>query len=141
VALSYSRSDALSIEVHAATGDECVALAAVDARAAWSPAEFEAGTGGDLGDVPSARLVRQELALLDADDIVAAAGSEAGRRLLCAVAARLNLRDWSGMLPVTEDFLVYPVDLELVDLERNLADCLPPDRLARLRKPGPERLL
>ena len=35
-----------------------------------------------------------------------------------------------------DDFVVYPVDLELVDLERNLADCLPPDRLARLRERG-----
>ena len=82
------------------------------------------------------RLVRQELALLDADDRDAAAGSEVGRRLLCAVAARLNLRDWSDTLPVAEDFMVYPVDLELVDLERNLTDCLPPDRLARLRERG-----
>ncbi|MFF4894395.1 hypothetical protein [Micromonospora chersina] len=32
--------------------------------------------------------------------------------------------------------VTYPVDLELVDLERNLADCLPADRLARLRERG-----
>ncbi|MGI5238624.1 hypothetical protein [Dactylosporangium sp. CA-139066] len=136
VALSYFRSDALSFEVHAATEDELVALAATDARAAWSPAEFEAGTDVNLDDSASVRLVRQELALLNADDVDAAAGSEVGRRLLCAVAARLNLRDWSDTLPVAGDFVVYPVDLELVDLERNLADCLPPDRFARLRKSG-----
>ncbi|PZG13024.1 hypothetical protein C1I95_24520 [Micromonospora craterilacus] len=138
VALSYYRSDALSIEVHGATEDERVALAAIDAQAAWSPADFEASTDVDLDldDAKSVRLVRQELALLDAGDLDAVAGSEVGRRLLCAVAARLNLRDWSDTLPVADDFVVYPADLELVDLERNLADCLPPDRLARLRERG-----
>ncbi len=136
VALSYFRSDALSFEVRGAAEDERAALAAIDARAAWSPEDFEAGADVDLDDVESVRLVRQELALLDAGDLDAGTGSEVGRRLLCAVAARLNLRDWSDTLHVTEDFVVYPVDLELVDLERNLADCLPPDRLARLREHG-----
>jgi hypothetical protein len=87
VALSYDRSDPLSVVgVHAATADERAALAAIDAEAAWSPAEFDAGTDVELDN---ARLLRQGLALLDADDHDAAAGSEAGRRLLCAVAARL----------------------------------------------------
>ncbi|WP_327003052.1 hypothetical protein OHA72_49555 [Dactylosporangium sp. NBC_01737] len=136
VALGYVRSDALSFEVYAATEDERVALAAADAQAAWSPADFEAGADVNLDDAPSVRLVRQELALLNADDVDAAAGSEVGRRLLCAVAARLNQRDWSDTLPVADDFVVYAVDLELADLERNLADCLPPGRLARLRERG-----
>ncbi|MEV4536496.1 hypothetical protein AB0J82_22180 [Asanoa sp. NPDC049518] len=43
------------------------------------------------------------------------------------MAARLNLRDWLDTLSVADDFVVYPVDLE-----RNLADCLPPDRRTRL---------
>jgi hypothetical protein len=136
VALSYYRSKDLSFEVCAATQDERAVLAAVDAQAAWSPADFEASADIDLDNAGPVRLVRQELTLLDADDLDTAAGSEVGRRLLCAVAARLNLSDWSAVLPVTDDFVVYPVDLELVDLERNLADCLPPDRLARLRERG-----
>jgi hypothetical protein len=136
VALSYHRSDPLSFEVHAATADERAALAAIDAQAAWSPADFETGTGIDLGEAGPVRLVRQELALLDADDLDSAAGSEVGRRLLCSVAARLNGRDWSDTLPVADDFVVYAVDLELVDLERNLTACLPPDRLAVLRDGG-----
>lgn len=136
VALSYDRSATLSIEVHAATEDERTALATIDAQTAWSPADFEARAEVDLDAAASLRLVRQELALLDAGDLDAAAGSEVGRRLLCAVAARLNLRDWSDILPVADDFVVYPVDCELVDLERNLTDCVPPDRLARLRERG-----
>jgi hypothetical protein len=136
LALSYDRSDALSFEVHAATADERSVLAAIDARAAWSPADFEAGTDIDLDEAGPVRLVRQELALLDAGDLDSAAGSEVGRRLLCSAAARLNLRDWSDTLPVTDDFVVYAVDLELVDLRRNLTDCLPPERLAMLSERG-----
>ncbi|GAA1557251.1 hypothetical protein GCM10009827_092750 [Dactylosporangium maewongense] len=135
VALSYHQSRALSVEVHACTADERAALAAIDPHAAWSPADFETGTDLDLAEAGPVRLVWQELALLDAAD--PGAGSEIGRRLLCSAAARLNLRDWSATLPVTDDFVVYAVDLELVDLERNLTDCLPPDRLASLRALGP----
>jgi hypothetical protein len=55
------------------------------------PAGFEASIDVDLDlDAASVRLVRQELALLDADDLDAAAGSDVGRRLLCAVAARMH---------------------------------------------------
>ncbi|SBT43524.1 hypothetical protein [Micromonospora auratinigra] len=136
VALSYHRSDPLTLEVHAATGDERAALAAVEPSVAWSPADFEAATDVLLDDVDAIRLVRQELALHDAADLDVRAGSERGRRLLCAVATRLNRHDWSSTLPVTDDFVVYPTDLELVDLERNLADCLTPDRLARFRDRG-----
>ncbi|MBF9131987.1 hypothetical protein I0C86_23910 [Plantactinospora sp. S1510] len=137
VALSYHRSkDALSFDVHAATEDERAVLAAIDTQAGWSPEDFAASAHVDFEDAALARLVGQEIALLDADDPDTAAGSEVCRRLSCAVAGRLNLRDWSDTLPVTGDFVVYAVDLELVDLERNLADCLPPDRLARLRERG-----
>jgi hypothetical protein len=136
IALSYDQPAALSLEIRLATMDERAALAAIDARAAWSPSEFEAGTDINLDDAEPVRLVRQELTLLDADDHDAAAGSETGRRLFCAVAARLNLHNWSDTLPVAEDFLVYAVDFDLVDLERNLSDCLPPNQQARIRKHG-----
>jgi hypothetical protein len=138
VALSYDRSDTLSFEVCVASAGERAVLKAVGAQAVWNPAEYETRTGIDLDEEP-ARLVRQELALLDADDCAAAAGSEVGRQLLCAVAARLNLRNWSDTLPVADDFVVYAVDLELLDLERNLTDCLAPDRLAALRNRTPSR--
>jgi hypothetical protein len=39
-------------------------------------------------------------------------------------------------MPVTDDFVVYAVDLELVDLDRNLAACVPAQRLALLRDRG-----
>ncbi|MEK8109424.1 hypothetical protein NKG94_42045 [Micromonospora sp. M12] len=136
LALSYFRPTQLVIEISAATADERAELASIEARAAWSPADFEASTGIDLGDTEPSRLVQQELALLDADDDDVAAGSEIGRRLWCAVAARLNLHDWLATLPVTDDFVVYAVDLEMVDLERNLVSCLPSDRLAQFHERG-----
>jgi hypothetical protein len=130
VALSYFLAETLEFLVHAATADERAALALTfDAGAAWCAENFEASIGVDV-DVTGIRLIRQELALRNADD--AGAGTQIGRRLLCAVAARLNERDWSGTVPVTDDFVVFPVDLEMVDLQRNLAACLPPERLARL---------
>jgi hypothetical protein len=125
VALSYSPEDVLLFEVQAATADERNALAAIDAEAAWAPAEFDTIADVNLESVGLLRLVRQELTLLDADDLDISAGAELGRQLLCAVAARLNARDWKSVLPVSEDFVVYATDHELVDLERNLADCLP----------------
>lgn len=54
--------------------------------------------GIDLDSAGSVRLVRQEL-------------------------ARLNHYDWNDTLPVTDDFVVYAVDLELLDLDQK------PDRL------------
>jgi len=136
LALTYDCSAELSIGMSAATAAERTDLSSVEARAAWSPADFEASTDIDIDDIGQSRLVGQELVLLDADDGDVAAGSEIGRRLVCAVAARLNQRDWSATLPVTDDFVVYAVDLELVDLERNLTRCLSTDRLDQLREKG-----
>ncbi|MEV7987371.1 hypothetical protein [Micromonospora sp. NPDC085948] len=136
LALGYAGPAQLSLGISAATAAERADLRTVDARAAWSPEDFEASTDIDLDDTGPARLIRQELTLLDADDPDVSAGSEILRRLCCSAAARLNLRDWSATLPVTDDFVVYAVDLELVDLDRNLTSCLPPDRLALLRERG-----
>ncbi|RZU78059.1 hypothetical protein EV384_6809 [Micromonospora kangleipakensis] len=80
------------------------------------------------------RLVRQQLTLADGDAFPA--GSERWREALCAAAAELNRQDWTVRMPVTDDFVVYAVDLELVDLDRNLAACVPAQRLALLRDRG-----
>jgi hypothetical protein len=136
LAVTYDRSAQLSIEISAATADERSDLSSVEAQTAWSPADFEAGTDIEIDDIEPTQLVRQQLALLDADDVDVAAGSELGRRLLCAVAVRLNQHDWPATLPVTDDFVVYAVDLELVDLERNLTECLSPNQLDHFREKG-----
>lgn len=105
----------------------------------WSPADIGEDTPVDLSAVAdTARLLGQELSLADADDITSprGAGSERGRELLCAVAADLNAYDWTQELSTTDDFVVYAVDFELADLDRNMPACLPPTRLALLRERG-----
>lgn len=43
------------------------------------------------------------------------------RDLALTLVSRLSSENWSATRPVTEDFLVYAVDVDLADLERNLA--------------------
>lgn len=105
----------------------------------WSPGDMGEDTPVDLSAVAvTARLLGQELSLADADDIASprGRGSEWGRELLCAVAAELNAHDWTQELSTTDDFVVYAVDLELADLDRNMPACLPLTRLALLRERG-----
>jgi hypothetical protein len=47
------------------------------------------------------------------------------RRLLNEIAAELNTRNWGKIMPVTDDFIVYTVDDEGVDLNRNVKDGVP----------------
>jgi hypothetical protein len=56
------------------------------------------------------------------------------RKLLNQVAARLNKLAWRRILPVTEDFIVYAVDLEGADFKRNLKDGVPAGKLKQLRR-------
>jgi hypothetical protein len=42
------------------------------------------------------------------------------KSLLLRVSKKLNQVDWSSMMPISDDFLVYPVDDELSDLQENL---------------------
>jgi hypothetical protein len=94
-----------------------------DDESRWSPADMYNETSVDLTAVAdTARLLAQELTLR--------AELDRGRVLLCSVAAELNGHDWASVLPVTDDFVVYAVDMELVDLHRNMRDCVPADKLA-----------
>jgi hypothetical protein len=88
----------------------------------WNPAEFEyfeldwAGHHDDAL-AGAAALFDQEAGLAGRPDLI--------RELLIGVARRLNGRDWSPILPVTDDFLVCPVDDEAVDVEENLSAVRP----------------
>lgn len=109
-------------------------------------ADAAAGVSGDHADTPAADSGGSETAAgsdgstptADSDG-AGATGSginERVRGLLCAVAADLNAYHWSPVLPVTDDFVVYAVDWELVDLDRNFPECVPADRLTLLRERG-----
>ncbi len=82
----------------------------------WNPAEFS--TLGDPALQPrSPTLADLDRRLSDA----CLNGAEVGVRALCnRVAARLNRLDWAP-LQTSEQFLVYAVDDDLVDLDENLS--------------------
>jgi hypothetical protein len=100
----------------------------------WWPAEMSGEVEPDMTMVDDVvRVLAQELTLLDSEDLGAKCGSEISREVACAVARELNDVDWTGILSVTDDFVVYAVDFEVCDFERNLAACLPPERFTSLR--------
>jgi hypothetical protein len=55
------------------------------------------------------------------------------QRLLVEVAAELNKLAWSKIAKVTPDFVVFAVDFELGDLNKNLKKILPAKKLAGLK--------
>jgi hypothetical protein len=58
-------------------------------------------------------------------------------KLLRRVAKHLNSQDWTGILPVTDDFIFTAVDTsDGVMLEEDLPPSVPPKRLSLLRKRG-----
>jgi len=150
VALAYQHEDPLDFRVQVGLDEQRRAWLAdradeqTDEKAAgieeiWSPAELGEELPVELGTVAgTARLLGQEWSLADAEDITAptAPGGEGARELFCAVAAELNTADWAQLLPITDDFVVYAVDVELADLDRNMPACLPPTRLALLHDRG-----
>ena len=58
------------------------------------------------------------------------------RALLNEAAVLLANHDWTGVMPVTADFVVYSTDLELSHLEGNLRKVLGQERFAELRRSG-----
>lgn len=159
VALGYLPEDPIGVTVHVGYEsdryDWLLAQAEDDAEddtsLLWSPCDLRGQEPVDFGEVAqTARLLRQELALADAEDdtgsgsagSVDAEGPEAsgvnerGRRMLCAAAAELNARDWTGIVPVSNDFVVYAVDWQMVDLDRNLRECISPAQVALFRDRG-----
>lgn len=65
-----------------------------------------------------------------------AGSSEPARKVLQAVAKKLNAYPWKSVIPVTADFVVYAIDLEGAHLEPNMKASVPAPRLAKLRAAG-----
>ena len=76
---------------------------------------------------------RLEIRLADAGEIAnylrSAEGMEKAHKLLVDVAKQLNKVDWSAMVKVTPDFVVYPVDLHMEHLDRDMAAAVPAAKL------------
>ncbi|WP_211244093.1 hypothetical protein [Actinospica robiniae] len=79
----------------------------------WSPADMTGYADIDMSAVrDTARLLAQELRLSKV---------AVSRETVCAVAVSLGELDWQTIMPVTDDFVVFAVDLEMADLAQNLA--------------------
>jgi hypothetical protein len=61
---------------------------------------------------------------------------ELGRRALRRAARELSALDWSGILDVTDDFIVLDRDYEADDRAESIAACAPPEKLAAIRGRG-----
>ena len=85
----------------------------------------------ELADTVGAR----DRALLD-EGIARTNAWELGRRTLQQAARELGGRDWSGILDVTDDFVVLALDYEGDELAESLAACVTQDRLSVLRARG-----
>jgi hypothetical protein len=102
----------------------------------WNPAEFSNYGGGtvnwDLTEI-DAELARALHAIPENAD----GAAERGRATLNRAARRLQKLDWRSIAPVTDDFVVFAVDFELMDLDANLGHSVP----ASLRKKLASRAL
>jgi hypothetical protein len=90
----------------------------------WNPAEFSNYRGDTLDwdlteiDPELARAIR---AIPENDD----GAAERARGILNRAARRLQRLDWPAIAPVTDDFVVFAVDYELMDLMENLRQSVP----------------
>jgi hypothetical protein len=100
----------------------------------WNPAEFSNYRDGtvhwDLAEIDP-ELARAMRAIPENDDGTAVRA----RATLNRAARRLLQLDWRSIAPVTDDFVVFAVDYELMDLMDNLRHSVP----APLRKALAER--
>jgi hypothetical protein len=101
----------------------------------WNPAEFSnysgESIGGSLTDV-DAELARAVNAIPENAD----GAAERGRSALNRAARRLQKLDWPSIAPVTYDFAVFAVDLELTHLDENLGHSVPASLRKRLSSRG-----
>jgi len=68
--------------------------------------------------------------------VMAAEKWEAAEQLLHDVAASLAGAGWQGIMPLTEDFIVFAADFELGEIEAAIAASNPPERVADLKRRG-----
>jgi hypothetical protein len=101
-------------------------------RSPWDAQQFRAF------DRPE--LVLPDRLLAPAADIaqhLARSGSiEPARKVLIEVSRALNRLDWAKIIPVTRNFVVYPVDLEVGHLKANMKAAVPPKTLKALQAEG-----
>jgi hypothetical protein len=111
-----------------------------DAEALWpavcNPAAFRSYTGESLGGRPLADIDAELAAALAEIPVSTKESRSWGRATLNRVAWRLQKLDWRSIAPVTDHFVVYAVDLELIHLEENLRDSVPAPLCTWLTRQG-----
>jgi hypothetical protein len=93
--------------------------------AVYNPAAFGSYTGHSLGGRPLTDLDAELAATLDKIPVSTQESRQRGRATLNRVARRLQNLDWRPIAPVTDDFVVFAVDLELTHLQDNLHHSIP----------------
>ena len=88
----------------------------------WNPGDFEKYEPGKI-DLVAPGLEEESHQILQL--IYMKTALHVPQRLLNAVAAALNKRSWKGILSVTDDFVVFAVDLEGDDFAKNMKDGVP----------------
>ncbi|MDP8224239.1 MAG: hypothetical protein P9L99_12825 [Candidatus Lernaella stagnicola] len=92
----------------------------------WNPAEWEHGPGKHtIDDAVYNAAVRQWYSQLAQKDANLA---KEGAKVLIEVCKRLAEVDWSAAFPVTDDFIVYPIGVELSDFSAHLRKLAGPAR-------------
>jgi hypothetical protein len=96
----------------------------------WNPAEFEHFDIEELqiNDPETLKLCDDWLKSLKEGVVV-----DKARKLLIRISMKLNNVKWENYLKATDDFLVFPVDLEGADLEENLGQILSKESFQELR--------
>ena len=97
----------------------------------WNPAEYARYEDGTLNLVD--KELEEECEIL-CQRLLAKFDTWTAQKLLNSVTMELNRRDWSKVIPVTDDFIVYAVDLEGSRLRPNLKAGVPSAKLALLRR-------
>ncbi len=111
--------------------DRQSALAAYGAEARyrlWMPA------GPDLIHLEDPATV--EVCDLFNQQVIATEQWDLGLTVVQEVAAALTHVDWTGILDVTDDFVIYGMDYEMHDLEEAMAASVPAGRIDDLRRRG-----
>jgi hypothetical protein len=97
----------------------------------WNPAEYARYEDGTLNLVD--KRLEEDCEIL-CQLLLAKFDTWTAQKLLNGVTMELNRHDWSKVLPVTDDFVVYAVDLEGAHLQKNLKAGVPRQKLNLLRK-------
>jgi hypothetical protein len=98
----------------------------------WNPAEFK------HYEKPHTQLGKDDQELTEASEWLNNALEDRDSKtpaikLLVEVAAELEKLNWSRLLKVTPDFVVYAVDFELRDLRKNLKKIVAPGKLSEFK--------